>query len=67
MYKLGDVELLTEDMEEYVTDARGNYENLRRPCACLPHSCDYWIIGGPKEIKTMISDLQTILLQLERN
>lgn len=29
--------------------------------AFLPHSCDYWVIGGPEQIKAMIEDLQEIL------
>jgi hypothetical protein len=29
--------------------------------AFLPHSCQEWVIGGPKEVKAMIEDLQEIL------
>lgn len=66
MYRQGDLETLTPE-ENYVTDARAdNYgEKIRLPCAHLPHSCDYWIIGGPEEVKTLIQDLQRTLIAWE--
>ncbi|MEE9354187.1 MAG: hypothetical protein V3U75_01220 [Methylococcaceae bacterium] len=47
-----------------ITDNRGEnqrYHGVRHPAVYLPHSCDYWIIGGPEEIKQLISDLQEAL------
>lgn len=45
-----------------------NRENITwsAPCAYLPHSCDNWVIGGHKEIKLMIEDLQEVLKKLEK-
>lgn len=41
-------------------DARGDYEKVV-PVAFLPHSCDSWVIGGPPEIRALISDLSEAL------
>jgi len=30
----------------------------------LPHSCDAWVIGGVKEAKQLIEDLQDAIQQL---
>lgn len=37
------------------------------PCVYLPHSCDQWVIGGAKQVKEMIEDLQEILKQVEEH
>jgi hypothetical protein len=34
--------------------------------ACLPHSCDEWVIGGHEEILDLISDLVDALDKLEK-
>jgi hypothetical protein len=34
-----------------------NDKSGRREEAFLPHSCDEWIIGGPKEVAALIHDL----------
>lgn len=55
MYVAGDVML---QPDRYSTD---RFTKV----ACLPHSCEFWVIGGPKEIREMIADLETALKQLE--
>ena len=32
----------------------------------LPHSCNEWVIGGAKQVKELISDLQSILEKLNQ-
>ena len=31
---------------------------------CLPHSCDEWIIGGEKEARELINDLEELIKKL---
>lgn len=31
----------------------------------LPHSCDEWVIGGPKEIDNLIADLTKLKKELQ--
>jgi hypothetical protein len=31
----------------------------------LPHSCDSWVIGGVKEVRTLIADLEELIAKLE--
>ncbi len=31
------------------------------PVVSLPHSCDHWVIGGPEEIESLITDLHLAL------
>jgi len=40
-------------------------EPLPLGTAFLPHSCNEWVIGGPKEMKELIADLQAALRALE--
>ena len=42
----------------------GDLEYTRRT-ARLPHSCDFWVIGGPDEIRALITDLGTALRAME--
>jgi hypothetical protein len=32
--------------------------------AFLPHSCNYWVIGGPQQIRCLIRDLEAALVRL---
>ena len=34
---------------------------MKAPCVYLDHSCDNWVIGGPKEVEALIEDLQKVL------
>lgn len=43
----------------------GHLENDETHGAFLPHSCDEWEIGGPEQIRALISDLQRALAVLE--
>lgn len=39
-------------------------DNGNRLAAQLPHSCDEWVIGGPKEIDDLIADLTELKKKL---
>lgn len=57
MYKQGELEVGT------IRDSRtDDYDDVI--AAYLPHSCDAWVIGGSKEIKALIADLQVALVKL---
>lgn len=47
------------DEWEGVHDSRGLVDNLKyiKTGAYLPHSCDYWVIGGIEEINALMADL----------
>ncbi len=80
MYKTGDLTIISKpcpsyDMEDgfcsdhdygehTVADSRRR-EIALGPAVYLPHSCDSWVIGGPEQIRTMIDDLQKVLIKLE--
>jgi len=36
------------------------------PTMYLPHSCDEWVIGGIKEARLLIKDLQLAIKEIER-
>jgi hypothetical protein len=46
---------------EYVEDEEGNQHDVVIARACLPHSCDEWVIGGPDQIRALILDLEESL------
>ncbi len=48
----------------YDARRRGD-EYLDPPAVGLPHSCDGWVIGGAKEVRALIADLQAALPELE--
>ncbi len=54
MYKKGDIEF------SKVPDARSEEESEWQlgPVFHLPHSCDWWVIGGPEQVKLMIKELK---------
>lgn len=52
-----------EPEHESIMDARGDADLTRG--VYLPHSCDSWVIGGPKQIRLLIADLQAALELLE--
>ena len=58
MYRKGDVFIGKEDEYGYCST-----EYLGQ--ACLPHSCNEWVIGGKKEVELLIADLQEILKQIK--
>ena len=31
----------------------------------LPHSCEKWVIGGTKEVESLIADLQKLLKRMD--
>lgn len=55
MYQAGDVMLQPD---------RKSTDRSTKKIACLPHSCEFWVIGGPTEIREMIADLETALKQI---
>jgi len=55
----------TEGHTHHVYDTPGK-RDWHGDTAYLPHSCDYWVIGGAKEISQMIEDLQEVLRCLTR-
>ena len=63
MYKSGDLSL---DLDTSAMDTRENCDEVGPPVAYLPHSCVDWVIGGPEQIKAMISDLQAALAKIEK-
>ena len=80
MYKLGDLQLKEScpnpdefgscdcgdypDSHDVVYDSRGGDSEELVKGVFLPHSCDHWVIGGPKEIRLLIEELQIALEQL---
>ncbi len=78
MYKQGQLHLAVTDChdsegdcENYDSghdcvprDARNDYVRSV-PVAWLPHSCDAWVVGGPAEIRALISDLTAALEAFE--
>jgi hypothetical protein len=55
-YKKGGVEI------KVTCDSARDYE--RGEYICLPHSCDNWVIGGEKEARQLIADLEELLTNL---
>jgi hypothetical protein len=51
--------------EDGVDDARNSGE-LRPPFAALPHSCGYWVIGGPEELLLLAADAMAAAAQIMR-
>lgn len=47
-----------------IHDSDGSGEWLP-PCVYLPHACDEWVIGGPDQVRELISDLQDALKEME--
>lgn len=41
-----------------------DWDNGKRLAAQLPHSCEEWVIGGPKEIDDLIADLTELKKKL---
>ena len=39
---------------------------LKAPLVCLPHSCDWWIIGGLDHARQLIADLQEAIEHMEK-
>ena len=80
MYHKGEVEVLpnrdalTEEEENALYESCGTAvghdarqavgEVLPPRLAVLPHSCGYWVIGGPAEVKHLIADLMLALQPL---
>ena len=64
MYNPGDLAVIEED-EGGCTDMRSNYASVKRSsCVHLPHSCGWWIVGGPEQVRAMIADLQAALAKM---
>jgi len=40
-----------------VRDSRGDYSDLT-DVVYLPHACDEWVIGGPEQVRKLITDLE---------
>lgn len=65
MYKRGQLHLGATEVDEFEGDKNGVYTPERiQGKVYLDHSCDEWVIGGAKEVKALISDLQKILKKL---
>ena len=68
MYHRNDLQVSTSKHGCPSFDAReedGYNEGLHNPpCVSLPHSCDEWIIGGPDQIRDLITDLQAVLAKM---
>jgi hypothetical protein len=69
-YKKGDLQINEpddiNDLPCYSDSRDWNKDELRsrevkKGEAYLPHSCDQWVIGGPEEVKLLISDLREFL------
>jgi len=60
MYRPGEL-----TVEESVMDPRKNERGesyvYAENVACLPHSCDVWVIGGPTQIRSLLEDLEAVL------
>lgn len=52
-------------LKNWVYDNRG--ERGPHEGAYLEHSCSEWFIGGPKEMRDMISDLEDTIYIMEKN
>ena len=77
MYKTGDLSFFSKPCKSYdkedgscsdheygshaLNDSREGYQDILGPGVYLAPSDDYWIIGGPEQIRTMIADLQKAL------
>lgn len=60
MYKSGDLKVVHPEQQFY--DARtDDYDTVGPGTVYLPHSCDYWIIGGEQQVRELIMDLTAIL------
>lgn len=48
-------------------DANDTYhdDGMEPGTANLPHRCGLWVIGGPEEIRALISDLQGALMKFD--
>lgn len=55
MYKKGAVQYGKSVIDTQIED----YDFVE--AVYLPHSCDYWVIGGRKEIEDLIADLKEIM------
>lgn len=47
--------------EHTVNDSNMSYSAVEYPAVYLNHRCDQWVVGGPEQIKELISDLQAAL------
>ena len=58
------VEDCDDDHHHQILDSGEGHEDyvyMKAPCVYLDHSCDNWVIGGPKEVEVLIEDLQKVL------
>jgi len=65
MYHKSDVRVTFED-EFAVLDSNNNSETMPDGTVYLPHRCQEWVVGGKKEVRQLIEDLQWQLDMLER-
>lgn len=59
-YRQGDAEIDT-DYENFNHETN-SYSGL---VIALPHSCDQWVIGTADDARTLISDLEQLIPELE--
>ena len=52
-----------ERLKAYISND-GWGEDSPKGKICLPHSCDEWIIGGEKEARKLINDLEELIKKL---
>lgn len=64
-YESADLELHLPHSEDEPCPGSRWHDDRGKTFVFLPHSCDEWIIGGPQEIKLLISDLQEALKRME--
>lgn len=50
--------------DHHIYDSRAS-KTVIHPAVYLPHSCDSWVIGGAKEIRNLIEELQLFLVKLQ--
>lgn len=61
MYQKGDVFIESGYDARLDDPAENDYDTL---FLCLPHSCENWVIGGEKEARQLIQDLEEAIKQL---
>jgi hypothetical protein len=74
MYEVGDITLsdkngcnLAKHFDARILDGRANnYDGYDYQVAYMPHSCDEWVIGGVRQVRQMIADLQQVLMAMEQ-
>ena len=66
MYNKGDIEIggLGWYVDNRYDGDADKYPYINDDVIRLPHSCDWWIIGGELEARVMINDLEAAIAKL---